>query len=99
MSHAVGAGMNVRAHVFVSGLVQGVSFRYYTARMAQRLGLSGWVRNLYDERVEAVFEGEKEKVEEAVEYCRHGPPNARVSNIEIKWEEWTDKYRSFAIGY
>ena len=91
--------MNTRAHVYVSGLVQGVFFRYETAKLALRLGLTGWVRNLYDERVEAIFEGEKDKVEEAIEFCRHGPPNARVSNIEVKWEEWTGKYHDFTIAY
>jgi acylphosphatase len=87
--------MNVRAHVYVSGRIQCLSFRYYTAKVAQRLGLSGWVRNLYDERVEAIFEGQKDKVEEAIEFCRHGPPGARVTNLEVKWGEWTGKYQGF----
>jgi len=91
--------MNARAHVYVSGLVQGVFFRVETLRVANRLGLSGWVRNLYDDRVEAIFEGSKDKVEEAVEFCRHGPPRARVTNFEVTWEEWTGKYRGFIIGY
>ena len=67
--------------------------------MAQRLGLSGWVRNLYDERVEAIFEGPEDKVEDAIEFCRHGPPTARVTNLEVTWEEWTGKYHDFAIAY
>jgi len=91
--------MNARAHVYVSGMVQGVFFRVETAKMAQRLGVSGWVRNLHDERVEAVFEGQKERVEEAIEFCRHGPPTAHVTNLEIKWEEWTGKYPGFRIAY
>ncbi|HUK27250.1 MAG TPA: acylphosphatase [Candidatus Acidoferrales bacterium] len=90
--------MNARAHVYVSGLVQGVFFRVETLRMAQRLGVSGWVRNANDQ-VEAIFEGPKDKVEEAIEFCRHGPPRARVSNLEVKWEEWTGKYQGFIIGY
>jgi len=84
--------------VYVSGLVQGVFFRVETLRMAQRLGVSGWVRNANDQ-VEAIFEGPKDKVEEAIEFCRHGPPRARVSNLEVKWEEWTGKYQGFIIGY
>jgi len=91
--------MNVRAHVYVSGMVQGVFFRVQTARMAQRLGLKGWVRNLHDERVEAVFEGKKDMVDEAIEFCRHGPPRAHVTNLEVKWETWTGKYTDFAVAY
>jgi len=91
--------MNVRAHVYVSGMVQGVFFRVETARMAQRLGLKGWVRNLYDERVEAVFEGQRDKVEEAIEFCRHGPPRAHVTSLDVKWETWTGKYLDFTIAY
>lgn len=65
--------MKARAHVYVSGRVQGVFFRAETANLAHNLGLTGWVRNLSDGRVEALFEGEKEKVEEAVAFCRARP--------------------------
>jgi len=79
--------VRVRAHVYVSGRVQGVFFRYRTSELAGRLGVGGWVRNLPDGRVEAVFEGEKEKVEEMLEFCRRGPPGARVEGVEVEWEE------------
>ncbi|MEM2978716.1 MAG: acylphosphatase [Candidatus Hadarchaeales archaeon] len=79
--------MRVRAHVHVSGRVQGVFFRYRTSELAERLGVAGWVRNLSDGRVEAVFEGEKEEVEKMLDFCRRGPPGARVDGVEVEWEE------------
>jgi acylphosphatase len=91
--------MNVRVHVFVSGRVQGVFFRAETAEMATRLGLAGWVRNLLDGRVEALFEGEKQDVEKALEFCRRGPPGARVQNLDLKWEEWKGEFHNFRVAY
>jgi acylphosphatase len=76
-----------RAHVFISGRVQGVWFRASTKDRADELSLRGWVRNLPDGRVEAVFEGDDRAVEEMVEWCRHGPPMARVDGIEISYEK------------
>lgn len=76
----------MRVHVFISGFVQGVGFRYFLKRQAGRLGLNGFVRNTIDRRVEAVFEGEKENVDEIIEICRKGPFLAEVENIEVKWE-------------
>ena len=84
-------------HVYASGMVQGVFFRAETAEIAERLGLSGWVRNLTDGRVEALFEGQEDKVEEAVEFCRRGPSGAHVSNLDVKREEWTGEFRRFTV--
>jgi acylphosphatase len=78
--------MNVRAHVWVSGRVQGVSFRAYTQREARRQGASGWVQNLEDGRVEAVFEGPREVLDALVAWCHQGPPGARVEDVEVGWE-------------
>ena len=89
--------MNVRAHVIVSGRVQGVLFRAETADMAQRLGVNGWVRNLPDGRVEALFEGEKENVAKAVEFCRRGPPGAYVRDLDLRWENWKGEFKGFNI--
>jgi acylphosphatase len=89
--------MKVRVRVYVSGRVQGVFFRAETAGLAERLGLAGWVRNLSDGRVEAVFEGEREKVEKAIEFCRRGPPGAHVSDLDLKWEELGDEAHDFII--
>lgn len=76
-----------RAHVMVAGRVQGVFFRASTRDMARAFGLRGWVRNLPDGGVEAVFEGEREQVEVAVAWCRTGPPAARVGHCDVIWEE------------
>ena len=76
----------VRVHVWVSGYVQGVFFRESTRREAERLGVSGWVRNLPDGRVEAVFEGPRSAVEQAVDWCHTGPPRASVDHIESREE-------------
>jgi acylphosphatase len=73
--------------VIVEGFVQGVSFRYYTNRQARQLGVAGWVRNLPDGRVEAVFEGEEAAVNEIVDWCRRGPPSAQVGDVASSWEE------------
>lgn len=86
----------VRAHVFVSGTVQGVFFRQNTKRQAQSHGVTGWVRNLPDGRVEAVFEGEDPAVQAVVDYCRHGPPYARVENFEVEYEAYKAEFNGFA---
>jgi len=89
----------VRAHVFVSGRVQGVFFRYETCQHARRVGVTGWVRNLPDGRVEAVFEGEKEAVEYMIEFCKRGPPAAKVEKVEVIWEPYKGEFESFTIRY
>lgn len=89
--------MNTRAHVLVSGKVQGVFFRSSTKDKAEELGLSGWVRNLSDGRVEAVFEGEKEDVDKMVEWCGRGPEHARVAGIEIIVEEYKGESKGFVL--
>ena len=77
----------VRAHIYVSGLVQGVSFRWYAIQHARRLGVGGWVRNLADGRVEAVFEGPADAVDAMVAWAREGPPAASVAGVEVFSEE------------
>lgn len=91
--------MEARAHVWVEGYVQGVFFRYETSKVARSLRVNGWVRNLPDGRVEAVFEGEKENVEEMVKFCRQGPPGAQVDNVEVKWEPHRGEFSGFEIRY
>jgi len=88
-----------RAHIIVSGRVQGVFYRAFTEETADALGLYGWVRNLPDGRVEAVFEGEKEAIEKAIVICRKGPPAARVSNIDVKWEDFKGEFTAFSVKY
>jgi acylphosphatase len=76
----------VRTHVVVSGRVQGVFFRDSIRRLAEQHGVAGWVRNTWDGTVEAVFEGEPDEVDRLVEFCRDGPPGARVENVDVSAE-------------
>ena len=76
-----------RAHAFISGKVQGVGYRYSTMNAAKKLGLSGWVRNLPDSRVEAVFEGATEVVEEMIRWCDRGPTAAIVKDVQVEHSE------------
>ncbi|WP_334110259.1 acylphosphatase [Thermodesulfitimonas autotrophica] len=86
-----------RAHVIVRGKVQGVYFRGYTQQEALAAGVTGWVRNLPDGSVEAVFEGEREAVERLVAWCRKGSPAARVTEVEVTWEDWRGEFSGFII--
>ncbi|HET7854876.1 MAG TPA: acylphosphatase [Gaiellaceae bacterium] len=79
--------MTTRAEVHVIGFVQGVFFRAEARDRARSLGLSGWVRNEPDGSVAAVFEGERERVESMVEWCRHGPRGASVVDVDVEWRE------------
>jgi len=91
--------MKTRAHVFVTGRVQGVFFRSETKHNADSHDVKGWVRNLPDSRVEAVFEGEKGAVQTLVDFCRHGPSGAKVTNINLTWETYTGEFGKFKIKY
>ncbi|MGV0027920.1 acylphosphatase [Phormidesmis priestleyi] len=86
----------IRSHVFVSGQVQGVGYRFSTHKIADRLGLKGWVRNLPDGRVEAVFEGEKQNVETMLKWCETGPRMAIVQHLEVLSEP-PEHLQSFQI--
>lgn len=88
-----------RARVVVKGRVQGVYFRAETRDRARQLGLTGWVKNRPDRAVEAVFEGEKDAVEEMVSWCRQGPPLAEVIDLEVEWGEYTGEFPDFKIAF
>jgi acylphosphatase len=87
--------VKVRAHVFVTGRVQGVFFRQNTKRQANYLSVKGWVRNLPDGKVEAVFEGEESAVKTLVDYCRHNPSSARVDKVEVSFENYKCEFSDF----
>lgn len=89
----------VRAYVVVTGQVQGVYFRYATKKEASMRGVKGWVRNRRDGAVEMVFEGEKAKVEELIDFCHRGPPSAKVSSVKVIWEDYTGQFKDFSIRY
>ncbi|KZN23937.1 acylphosphatase [Haladaptatus sp. R4] len=76
-----------RAHVFVSGKVQGVFYRANTRDTAESKGIDGWVQNLSDGRVEAVFEGPESTVEEMVEWCHTGSPAADVDDVDVEYDD------------
>ncbi len=86
-----------RIHVFASGRVQGVFFRASTRKRARELGLTGWVKNLPDGRVEAVFEGTNGGIKEMIEWMRHGPPLARVKNLEVEHSSFQGEFKDFKI--
>ncbi|MDX2244139.1 MAG: acylphosphatase [Leptolyngbyaceae cyanobacterium bins.302] len=76
----------IRAHVLIAGRVQRVGFRFSTQDMATLYGLTGWVQNLADGRVEAVFEGDRASVEEMIHWCHKGPPHAQVDEVVVNYE-------------
>lgn len=86
-----------RAEVIIRGRVQGVGFRYSTAKTAAQLGLTGWCRNNIDASVTAIFEGDRSVVEEMITWCRKGPGLARVDDIEITWKVANGEFSSFTI--
>jgi acylphosphatase len=89
-----------RASVLISGRVQGVFFRLETQREAQRCGgITGWVKNQRDGTVRAVFEGEKQRVNSMLDWCRLGPPESAVLHLDVSWEPYTGEFDSFEIRY
>ena len=96
MSDEDDSGSRIRAHVFVSGRVQGVFYRANTRDAARDRGIDGWVRNLDDGRVEAVFEGPSDAVEELVEWCHTGSPSAVVEAVDAEYGD-PEGERGFTI--
>jgi acylphosphatase len=86
-----------RAHVRLSGRVQGVGFRYATADEARRQRLNGWVRNLDSGAVEAVFEGPRTRVVDMVKWCEEGPPGSYVRDLHVSWDEPLEQFARFEI--
>ena len=89
----------IRAHALISGRVQGVFFRMETKRAADKHAVCGWVRNLPDGRVEAVFEGDKESVEAVLKWCGHGPSHASVTHVDVRRQDYTGEFEIFDITY
>ena len=89
--------MQARAEIVVNGLVQGVGFRYFVYREAQKIGVYGYVKNLYTGEVLTIVEGEKAKIEDLIKKLRVGPRNASVKNCVVKWDEPKDEFKRFEI--
>lgn len=91
--------MMKRMHVFITGRVQGVFFRVETERTAKSLNLTGWVRNVDDGGVEAVFEGEDHRIDQMIAWCYAGPPASRVDHVDFMEEPYTGIFSVFKIIY
>lgn len=88
----------VRAHIWVKGRVQGVGFRAHVEYHARRVGgLTGWVRNVGDDRVEAVGEGDHAKVEQLIQIMQNGPRGSRVDESKVEWENPTGEFDRFGV--
>jgi acylphosphatase len=85
----------IRAYVIVTGEVTGVNFRYFTKEKAKTLGVNGWIRNLPEGQVEAVFEGLEDKVREMVEWCKKGPLLAKVNHVRVEFRDYKQEFDGF----
>jgi len=90
-------GATIRAHVWVKGRVQGVAFRAHAEYYAREIGVTGWVRNVGWDTVEAIAEGEREEVERFIEMMKEGPRAARVDESKVEWEDVTGEFREFGV--
>jgi len=89
----------VRARVIIEGRVQGVFFRHHTQEMASKLSLQGWVRNRGDGTVEAVFEGDRDRVGQIIQWCHRGPSQAWVKKVDVAWETYLGEFDGFSVTY
>lgn len=89
----------IRVHAIISGRVQGVFFRMETQRAARRFGVCGWVRNRRDGTVEALFEGDKDRVDAILDWCKQGPPHAHVTDVKADRREFAGEFETFEISY
>jgi len=88
---------HARAHVIIKGIVQGVYFRAETKDAADGVGVTGWVRNRPEGTVEAVFEGQRDKVKAAIDWCWKGSPASRVEDVAVTWESYQGESDRFVI--
>ena len=86
-----------QAHVFISGSVQGVGYRYFVKQNARKLGLTGWVRNTEDGGVEAVLQGDKKLIEQLIALCKNGPFMAEVQHVGLEWDAVKEEFADFTI--
>jgi len=91
--------MKIRVSINIYGRVQGVAFRHYTRRKAHELGVTGWIKNQPDNSVAGLFEGDESAVQSLVEWCRNGPPAARVEQINVRQETYRGESDDFDITF
>ena len=88
-----------RAHIFIEGRVQGVSYRWWTKKTANDLGLTGWVRNLEDGRVEVIAEGKEDQVNQLIELIKKGPRFSKVHKVDVKFGDASGEFEGLEIRY
>lgn len=86
-----------RLHALVEGVVQGVGFRYFVTNYAEELQITGWVRNLWDGRVEVMAEGPKTTLEILLKHLQEGPRGANVSKVDVQWQAATNEFKDFRV--
>ena len=86
-----------QTHLFISGSVQGVGYRQFVKHWARKFGLTGWVRNLDDGRVEAVVQGEPKKIHVLLKICRKGPPVSKVAAVQVQEESGSETFEAFTV--
>ena len=91
--------MKAAAHIIVKGLVQGVGFRWFVEREAKQLGLNGYVKNLFNGDVEVKVEGERGLIEDLIKQLRIGSRSSRVTDVQVDWQDYENKYSSFRIMF
>jgi acylphosphatase len=87
----------MQAHLFITGLVQGIGYRQFVKQNARKLGLTGWVKNVSDGSVAAVLQGKKEVIEQLIPLCRKGPLLSDVKDIQVSWEDDKEAYKDFIV--
>ncbi|MBU4098467.1 acylphosphatase [Patescibacteria group bacterium] len=87
----------LQAHVFISGSVHGVGYRFFVKSWAKTYGIVGWVKNLQEEKVEAVFQGDEKNIEDLIAKCRKGPFLAEIKDIVVNWEEVAGEFGDFQV--
>jgi len=88
-----------RVHVVISGRVQGVWFRASTKQKAEQFNIFGWVKNTFDGKVEAVFEGEEKNIDKMIQWCHEGPNLSKVTDVNITSEKYLGEYKDFKVAY
>lgn len=90
---------NARLHAFIEGSVQGVGFRFFVIQRAEELGLTGWVRNLWDGRVEVVAEGPRKLLEQLQGFLQEGPRSANVTKVSLEWSDASNEFNNFDVHF
>ncbi len=90
---------DVRAHIVVSGIVQGVGYRFFVLRLARKLQLTGWVKNVYTGQVEIMAEGSRGLIESFIQDLRTGNARATVTEMDVRWETFSGKYQAFDVTF